>query len=269
MPLKEIKNQFPGRTLYSIHGQVKRIKTDPDWARDPTVFDWTAKEDEQMRKLMDDGISPLTCYQRFPGRSLGSVRRRMTKKQRDQDMVALLQEQQEPQKQRQQLFKKSPGVQSMTKLILGDNRHEGKQIAICSVQLTSRSRRMRLWTPEEDETLKKFAASHKDLSELWPKIQKAYISDGKVDGVKFVRTGLSSKKRLEQLKNDSRRRAGPWDVDEIKRLEQAIQEQIGDKPQVIADVRRDVGTISVKTAGQSKTPRLKAGQRVRWHPLIQ
>ncbi|KAG0261057.1 hypothetical protein BG011_001415, partial [Mortierella polycephala] len=271
---KEIENEFPGRTLSSIHTQFYAYNRNPDSLTVRSALrvrhDWTAEEDERLSLAMKEDMAPLDIQQLFPSRTFLAIKGRMYELRyfKAPDTIQQKERYEEGRTQDHAL-----GVAADDKVLID------KQMGDRSEASALHLRRTRPWTLEEDNLLTDLVTEHQmDLMPLWDKMDNAYAT-GRHDDMPLIRTGAAARTRLSQLQDHSKYRTGSLDAGEIERLKQAIQEQVGDKFQAMVDIRQ--GDYAIPAEAETKTntteqdtrPGLKLGgpelARLDWDKIAQ
>ncbi|KAF9178762.1 hypothetical protein BGZ50_007508 [Haplosporangium sp. Z 11] len=257
---KEVENEFPGRTPLSVQRQFYVFEDDLERLRTRSAVrkrhEWTAEEIEHIRLALEKNMTALEIRHLLPGRTFLAIKNYLRE---FRYFTAPDTAQQKEQYEGSRTQGHSLGVVADDKMLIK------KQMADRSMASALHSRRNRPWTPEEDKLLADLVTEHqKDLTLLWNKMKVAYVT-GRFDNMSLIRTGTAARRRWLQLQDKSKYRTGSLDAEEIQRLKQAIQEQVGDKFQIMVDVHQGDHAIAAKartetnTTGQDTRPGLKLG----------
>ncbi|KAF9177520.1 hypothetical protein BGZ51_008665, partial [Haplosporangium sp. Z 767] len=253
--LKEIRQQFPGRSPKAVEFRWHRFgggqqERSPIAEESRKKHPWTTEEIERLRIALDKDMALFDIYQQFPGRTPSAIRRYITELRYAQDGIH----------------------QQHSRGALDDTAHTGNETENRNVGFNRRIRTHKPWTPKEDELLTDLVAKHSDdVPSLWDRMDDAY-SKNRTNDFPVYRSGKSACKRWLQL-NFAECRTGPWDAEEIVKLKQSIQQQIGNEFQVLLDVRHGDYAAEVETAEQDTRPGLKVGgpelKKLDWHKVSQ
>ncbi|KAG0259006.1 hypothetical protein BG011_002869 [Mortierella polycephala] len=253
---REIRPEFPDRSTRAVELQWRRFggkdgRLKPR-AEGRKIHPWTEEEKKRLYNAVEKGMTIFEIHRQFPGRTPSTIRRHITLNRYVQDGV----------------------YQQHLSRELDDIAHAEKETKNRNTKPKLHIRRNRPWTPEEDGRLRDLVFRNSDdLPGLWNMMDDAYAKGGATIGdLPVYRTGKSSRVRWSQLNNAGYRK-GPWDTEEIMKLKQSIQEQIGDGFQVMVDVYNGADTVAVEIAGQDTRPCLKANgpelRNLNWHKVSQ
>ncbi|KAG0261056.1 hypothetical protein BG011_001414 [Mortierella polycephala] len=249
---REIRPHFPSRTIYSLYLKIHQIKTEPERRKAEELNGeksmskrWSTHDNKYLASLLEVGTSSAEIAKKFPGRTLSSIRSRLSRIR-----LSGMEEMPSPQKTI------NLGAMEMDNEALLFKTYQRRNNLLRNVPFCRKK-----WTDSETELLKErykmYAASHDPNKRgFWSKVAgEASGHEIKDDGrgIEFSRSSSDCSLRWSRIHGLQSVKYIRWKPIETQRLLHAIQEQRGMDIPLTTDILRKIGGDAATRTSTSTT----------------